>query len=132
LGDYDKSIKDYSEAIRLNPEMHDAYQNLALLLASCPNDKLRDGASAIEYATAACELSHWKNGNDLAILAAAFAEVGDWEMAVKRQQEYIAMAQLESEKTLGRQRLELYKIKKAYREEPKPLTSMPIVKSSSQ
>lgn len=67
-------------------------------------------------ATKACELSEWKEGSYLDTLAAAFAESGDWENAVKHQQQAIELATDEEKKQGQQVRLEFYKTQKPYRE----------------
>ena len=43
---------------------------------------MRNGKEAIEAATKACELAHWKKGDWIDTLAGAYAEVGNFENAV--------------------------------------------------
>jgi serine/threonine-protein kinase len=61
----------------------DSVKTLAWILATAPTDKLRDGRRAIELATEACELTGHSDPNTLHILAAACAESGDPESAIK-------------------------------------------------
>jgi hypothetical protein len=56
--------------------------NLARLLCACGDDQVRDGPAALELARRACDLTGWKRANELDTLAAAFAEVGDFEQAI--------------------------------------------------
>ena len=84
-GEYEKAIADYQEAIRLAPTEDEAYTALAWLLATCPEDRVRDGKKAVELATKGCELSGWKDADALSTLAAAHAERGEFEEAVKWQ-----------------------------------------------
>jgi len=58
--EYVKAIADYNEAIRLYPTYALSYNNLAWLLAVCPDADVRNGAKAVEYAKRACMLSKWK------------------------------------------------------------------------
>src|SRR5262249_53959382 len=74
--DFDKAIQDYTEAIRLAPQHSFAYSDLAWLLATCPEGKVRDGGRAIQLATRACELTGWQCGRELEVRAAAYAETG--------------------------------------------------------
>jgi len=65
--------------------MHDAYKAQATILAKCIDKKYRDGVKAVAAATRACELTDWKDFEDLSILAAAYTEQGDFPSAIKWQ-----------------------------------------------
>ena len=54
-------------------------------MATHPDEKVRDGKKALEYAKKALELTDMKDGNSLSNVAAAYAECGDFEMAIKHQ-----------------------------------------------
>ncbi len=84
-GDYRKAVEDYREAMRVGPKKYEPYAYLADLLATCPDRDLRDGKKAVELATKACELTKWNDSDSLSALAAAYAEVGDFKMAVEWQ-----------------------------------------------
>jgi Zn-dependent protease len=84
-GNWQRAIDDYREALRLQPKLVNAYNNLAWLLAACPVDGLRNGPEAVEHATWACNATGWSRPNYLGTLAAACAEVGDFDQAVSLQ-----------------------------------------------
>jgi Zn-dependent protease len=89
-GNWQKAIEDYVDAIRLQPKLASAHNNLAWLLATCPIDALRNGHEAVEHATYACEATGWSRPNCVGTLAAAYAEVGDFQQAVNLQQRVLA------------------------------------------
>ncbi len=117
-GKFVEAAAHYNEAIRLNPGFADAHNNLAMMLAACPEAKYRDGRRAVESATRACELTEWKQPENLDTLAAAYAEAGDFDAAVRWQARAIEFLMEEREKEEGdfRSRLVLYQAKKPYRE----------------
>jgi hypothetical protein len=87
-------------------------------MATCSEEKYRDGKRALEYAEKACELSGWKSWRELGTLAAAYAETGDFSNAMKWQEKAIELAN-EEQKQGGDEQLDLYRSHKPYREIPK-------------
>jgi tetratricopeptide (TPR) repeat protein len=84
---YDKSLADYEKAIALDPKNADAYSTEAYLLSVCPAPKYRDGEKAVRHATKACELTEWHDAGAINILAAAYAETGDFDKAIQFQKQ---------------------------------------------
>jgi tetratricopeptide (TPR) repeat protein len=116
--DYDKAIEDYSQAIRLDPKGPYPYNHLAWLMATCPTADYRNGKKAVELAKKACELSNWKVWSWIITLAAAHAENGDFEEAIKWQKKAMHLSDFPKDKVDdGNKRLKLYKDHKPYREE---------------
>jgi tetratricopeptide (TPR) repeat protein len=83
--EYTKALSDFRQAIKLDPKRHDTYVELTWMLATYPDAQGRDGQQAITYGKQACELTQWKDANDLCNLACAYAEAGDFAEAVKWQ-----------------------------------------------
>jgi Flp pilus assembly protein TadD len=73
---------EYSKALQLRPGLDEAANDLAWLLATCPDHSLRDGAKAVTLARQASEHSHDQNPLFLGTLAAAYAETGKRSEAV--------------------------------------------------
>jgi tetratricopeptide (TPR) repeat protein len=117
FGDYDGAIKDFDKAIELAPKYALAYQNKAWLLATCPEEKVRDGKAAIAAAQKAGELREWKAITDIKSLAAAYAETGDFDKAVEWQKKAIAMAEGDA-KSGEEEMLKLYEAKAPFRFAP--------------
>lgn len=117
---YDQAIADFNEVIRLDPSDARSYNGRAWIWATCHDAKYRDGKRAVESATRACELSGWKEPNDMNTLATACAEAGDFAAAVQWQSKAIELLSDEKRKADYRTRLTLYREKKPYRESPRP------------
>ena len=75
--EYDQALADFNESIRLDPKRAKGHLLRAALLATCPDEKYRDGKQAIESAIRSCELTEWKAAHCVGALAAAHAETGD-------------------------------------------------------
>jgi tetratricopeptide (TPR) repeat protein len=82
LGKQNESIADYEAALKLEPNNSGVLNNLAWVLATSPDDKLRDGKRAIELAKSAAEGTEFKQAHIVSTLAAAYAETGDFDTAV--------------------------------------------------
>lgn len=116
--DYERAMADFSEAMRLDPKDAAGFNSAAWLFSVCPDARYRNGKKAIELATRACELTHWKRPGYIDTLAAAYAETGQFEEAVKYQSR--ALEDTGYQQRHGgwaRKVLELYKDKKPYRED---------------
>jgi len=115
-GNVRSSKKQFNKAVRLDPNFALGYGARAWLWATCPNARYRDRKKAVESATMACKLSEWKEADHIDTLAAAYAEAGDFAAAVKwqtRANEMFADAEVLKK---AKDRLELYRAKKPYRE----------------
>lgn len=105
IGDHAKALADLEKALELRPDDDGVLNNLAWLLATSPDDALRNGKRAIELATKACEATEWKEAHIISTLAAGYAEAGDFEQAKKYSQQAVDLgseandvkAQLEKE-----------------------------------
>ncbi len=110
-------LANLNEAIQVAPESRSALNARALFLATSPDDSVRNGIQAIADATKACEISEWKNAVFVNTLAAAYAEAGKFDEAVKQQERALALA-VDSSRPPIQSHLDLYKQRKPYRESP--------------
>ena len=97
--------------------------NLAWLLATCPDASLRDGPEAVRLAEKACELTHSRRTIMVGTLAAALAEAGRFPEAVEAAQKACALASGEGDRTLltrNQELLNLYRTGKPYHEPAAP------------
>jgi tetratricopeptide (TPR) repeat protein len=76
---FEEAIAVYRKAIGLNRDYSLAHNNLAWLLANCPDPRFRDPAEAVRLAKRAVELGR---GDAWNTLGAAYYRTGDWEAAV--------------------------------------------------
>jgi Tfp pilus assembly protein PilF len=119
LKQFARARADYEMAVRLDPESGYTHNALAWFLATCPDNKVADGKKAVAAAVRACELTEYGNAFFLDTLAAAHAAAGDFDEAVRRQKQALDVPDgfPEEQKGSARQRLELYQMKKPYRED---------------
>jgi len=116
-----QALSDLEEVMRRVPDYPEAANDYAWTLATNPKDSIRNGRKAVEFATKACHATDYKHAPTVDTLAAAHAEAGDWDDAVKWQQEALTLAEKTNPDDVSgmRERLALFKDKKPYREVPK-------------
>ncbi len=114
-GEFAKAIEDFEKALKMDAREAGPRNGLAWLLATCPDSKFRDGKRAVELAKQACTLTRYKDANMLDTLAAACAEAGEFDEAVKwleKARENAAFVKESGEDS--QTRLKLYLDKKPY------------------
>jgi tetratricopeptide (TPR) repeat protein len=99
-GRVDEAITQYQKALQIKPDSPDVLNNLAWLLATCPDAHIRDGVQAVQYAERACELTHYGVSPLVGTLAAAYAEAGRYDDAMAATQKACALATASGEADL--------------------------------
>ena len=123
IDDYEKAIKELGETDadadpRTRAEAAGINNNLAWVLATSPNESVRDGKKAQKYAEQAAKLSDYTEAHILSTLAAAYAENGKFEDAVKWSKKAVELGQKEDHEQIEQLEAELksYEEKKPWRE----------------
>jgi len=115
--DYKRALADYTKALEIDPNLVISYNNLAWLLATCPDSKYRNGAKALEAAQKAAKAK--TDASSLDTLAAANAEMGNFGDAVKIMERIISYLKEQGEKenlSVFTDHLNSYKARKPWRE----------------
>ena len=115
--EYRRALSAFESATAATPWHAEMLNQLARFQATCSHADFRDGAQAVENATKACELSHWGNSDYISTFAAAYAEAGQFQQAVKWQQEAIMKRPEEVRPSLRAHceaRLKLYQAGQSY------------------
>jgi tetratricopeptide (TPR) repeat protein/peroxiredoxin len=91
-GRHREAADNMRAVLRLNPGQLTAASNLAWILATNPRADVRNGAEALKWAAILVKNTEQKDPRALDTLAAAYAETGDFENAVKASHAAIAVA----------------------------------------
>jgi Flp pilus assembly protein TadD len=103
---------------KLDPE---TLNNLAWILATSPDDSVRNGTEAVRDAAQACNLTAFKRSGMVGTLAAAYAEAGHFPEATATAETAIKLATDAGSTQFAdqnRQMLQLYRAGKPYHEKP--------------
>jgi tetratricopeptide (TPR) repeat protein len=112
-----ESIKALEEGLARSPGAAALANQLAWVRATTAEAEWRDGKEAVRLAEMACELTGRADGNYLDTLAAAYAEDGRFEDAVRTVNRAIELEEANSELANEfRRRLSIYEDGKPYRE----------------
>ncbi|MBV8176208.1 MAG: hypothetical protein JO151_16825 [Verrucomicrobia bacterium] len=118
LGRKSEAINDFQTAIKLSKTDPFCRAGAAWLYATSADGRIRNGAYAVSLATEAAKLSLWKDDTVLDVLAAAYAEAGDFSAAQKWEENAILRAS-EQDVPFYQRRLLSYQAGKAWRENSK-------------
>jgi len=109
------------DAAKQNPDVPEALNNYAWLLAANPDATVRDGNEAVRLATHACDLTHYQVIAYVNTLALAYAEAGRFDEAIKTAQTAREMASKAGDQALmdkNQQMIESFQVRQPYYEIP--------------
>jgi Flp pilus assembly protein TadD len=118
-GERGMAVEEYRESLRLKPNSPASLNDLAWVLAADASDAVRNGAEAVTLAERACQLTQFQQPMFVGTLAAAYAEAGRFDDAIKtaeKAKDLAAAAGLKDLAERNRQLLELYRAGKPFHE----------------
>ena len=120
-GDYQAALAYFEKAVQTTPGYSRTFLDIAWLLATCPDDTIRNGEKASGYAgLAEAVLSDSDSETvraDLAVMrAAVYAEQKDYKLAIWLEGAYLKSVPIESQEALqSNERLKVYQAHKPFR-----------------
>jgi TonB family protein len=118
LGQQELALRDFREAVRVMPKGSKPNSMLAWFLATCPEERFRNGADAVSAAKKACDLRHWKGSECYDTLAVAYAEAGDFDQAINYEKQSLNDSSLApKERAEHEKRVALFEQRKPFRDE---------------
>lgn len=83
IGQHAEAVADFDKALAIQSEDESLLNNFAWVLATSPDDTVRNGKRAVELAMKASEMTGHQTPHVLSTVGAAYAETGDFEAAKK-------------------------------------------------
>ena len=117
IGQYASAAEEYRLMEAKIPGSWQVAASAAWFEATCPDASFRNGKEAIEKAKAICERTRWKDGDQIDTLAAAYAELGDFDQAIKYQTEAMRVHTPPVDPAME-EHLHSYQEQRPWREEP--------------
>ena len=89
----ERAVENYKHAIRTDPTYDLPFYNLALLLATCEDQRIRDPQAALRVAQKGRELTEHTDARHLRALAGVYGGAGRFEEAISAIEEAISLAE---------------------------------------
>ncbi len=116
-----EAVKHYVRGLKSFEDIPAGLNNLAWILATCPDPQIRDGAKAVALAEKACSLTDYKEPILVGTLAAAYAEAGRFADAIAAAEKAHSLAEAAHADELAAKNaelLQLYRAGKPFRDVP--------------
>lgn len=114
-----EAVQHYREVVRLTPDFPEALNELAWILATDPDSRIRDSRDAIQFAKRACELTQNQQPATLTTLSVAYADAGQFSEAIATAQRAFTLATKAGQKEIAATDailLKLYQSQQPFRE----------------
>ncbi len=125
-GQYEKAKADFDQAVAIDGNNPEFYDDLAFFQATCLDPQFRSGQQAYSNANKAYQMSN-ASVSSISVLASAYAESGDFAQAITWQQKAFDLTKSQEMKQRYLARLELFKQGKPFRLDPKTAMQIPTV-----
>ena len=116
--DYAAARKAFQDGLRTDTRFLPAANNLAWLMATCPDEKIRNGRQAVRIAEQLAKSTNHQRPDILDTLAAAYAENGNFESAIATAGKAVTIAEKRNLQQLAariHKRLQLFQKHEPYR-----------------
>jgi Flp pilus assembly protein TadD len=117
-----EAIFHWQKALEIQPDKVGSQVSLARVLATSPDDSIRDGVRAVNLAEQALKLSGGRSPAILQTLAAAYAETGQFARAVETARRALELTTAQGNTPLAealQKEIALYQAGSPYHETPK-------------
>lgn len=114
----DSAIQHLRAAVKAQPGWIEPIFYLAQVLATSPDETVRDGKEALQLALQVCQATNFENPQALEVLAAAYAESGDFEQAIRLASKALELARNRDEAAMAKRiqsEIEQYKLQEPVR-----------------
>ena len=113
LGRYADSLRELNHVVAIRPNLASyarALRDRAWFRSTCRDASFRDGQQAIQDAKIACKLTKWTDASAIDALAVAYAETGDFDLAMHYEAQALSVKPIASyESRRVQQHMELFK-----------------------
>lgn len=122
MGEHAKAVADFEKALDYMPaenaERSGILNNLSWTLSTSQNADVRNGKRALELGLESCELTEYKKPHILSTLAAAYAELGQFDKAIEWAEKAVVLGEETKADQLTQLKAELesYRKKEPWRE----------------
>ena len=118
MGERDQALGHFRAALSGRPDWPAPMSEIAWILATHTDSRVRDPAEAVRLAERAAELTSRRDALVLDALAAAYAAAGDWDRATTTAETAVVLASARSSALAEdiSKRLAFYRRKQPYRE----------------